>query len=234
MRELGTVLGVWAHPDDESFLSAGVMAAAARDGNRVVCVTATRGEKGISDEKLTPEEIGRIRESELIQALRQLGVMDHILLGYIDGECSDAPKEEAVGKIEGVMRQTQPDSVLTFGPDGMTGHADHMAVSAWVTEAFERAGSPGSKLYYATTTPEWVEKFIGRFAGFNLFEPGTPPMTPREELGIAFELPDDILEVKVAALESHQSQVQVMLDSFGEDFIRESGREEFFRLAAIH
>ena len=46
---LGTVLGIWAHPDDEAFLSAGLMAAARDAGQRVVCVTATLGEHGTSD-----------------------------------------------------------------------------------------------------------------------------------------------------------------------------------------
>ncbi|MGH3589327.1 MAG: PIG-L deacetylase family protein, partial [Pseudonocardia sp.] len=43
---LGTILGVWAHPDDETYLCGGLMARAARSGDRVVCVTATRGEQG--------------------------------------------------------------------------------------------------------------------------------------------------------------------------------------------
>ena len=46
VSELGTLLGVWAHPDDETYLVAGLMAQAVRDGHRVVCVTATRGEEG--------------------------------------------------------------------------------------------------------------------------------------------------------------------------------------------
>ena len=49
MEELGTILGVWAHPDDETYLCAGLMASAARAGSRVVCVTATRGELGTGD-----------------------------------------------------------------------------------------------------------------------------------------------------------------------------------------
>ena len=54
--ELGTVLGVWAHPDDETYLSAGLMAQAVRDGDRVVCITATRGEGGSLDEERWPPE----------------------------------------------------------------------------------------------------------------------------------------------------------------------------------
>jgi LmbE family N-acetylglucosaminyl deacetylase len=46
--DLGTVLGVWGHPDDEAYLSAGLMMRALTNGHRVVCVTATRGEAGFS------------------------------------------------------------------------------------------------------------------------------------------------------------------------------------------
>jgi LmbE family N-acetylglucosaminyl deacetylase len=52
---LGTIVGVWAHPDDEAYLSGGLMAAAGDAGSRVVCVTATRGERGTPD----PEAWGR-------------------------------------------------------------------------------------------------------------------------------------------------------------------------------
>ena len=60
--ELGTILGVWAHPDDETYLSAGLMAAAADAGSRVVCITATRGEGGSMDEEQwPPESMGQVR-----------------------------------------------------------------------------------------------------------------------------------------------------------------------------
>ena len=52
MDELGTILGIWAHPDDEAWLSAGLMARAVDAGSRIVCVTATRGELGVQDADL--------------------------------------------------------------------------------------------------------------------------------------------------------------------------------------
>ena len=56
MDELGTILGVWAHPDDEAYLSAGLMARAVRNGSRVVCDTATRGEGESMDEERWPSD----------------------------------------------------------------------------------------------------------------------------------------------------------------------------------
>ena len=73
--ELGTVLGVWAHPDDDIYLSAGLMAAAVDAGQRVVDVTATRGEGGSMDEeKWPPSTMGDVRTNELLRSLDVLGV----------------------------------------------------------------------------------------------------------------------------------------------------------------
>ena len=234
MSELGTILGVWAHPDDETYLTAGLMAHAVRAGDRVVCITATRGEEGSWDEERWPaEKMGSVREHELMASLRLLGVTEHHWLNYYDGKCAEVDDEEAVRRIGRFMEDVQPDSVLTFGPDGMTDHPDHKAVSAWTTTAFSRAAKPGAKLYYATTTPEWAERFVPVMNKFNVFmSPDTPPVTPREEAAIAYELPPDLLALKLKAIEAHVSQVEGMMNAFGKDFFKEAHREEYFRIVA--
>ena len=98
------------------------------------------------------------------------------------------PPEEATAKVQAIMDEVPPDSVLTFGPDGMTDHADHKAVCAWTTEAFRRSAKPGANLYYATTTKEWAEEFVPRMNKFNVFAPGLPPVSPPDELAIDFAL----------------------------------------------
>jgi LmbE family N-acetylglucosaminyl deacetylase len=232
--DLGTILGVWAHPDDETYLTAGLMAQAVRDGRRVVCVTATRGEEGSWDEERWPTaKMGEVRDAELMESMRILGVTEHHWLDYYDGTCADVPTEEAVAKVEGIMRDVRPDSVFSFGPDGMTDHPDHQSTCAWATAAFERAAKPGAKLYYATMTPEWAKEFVPRMNKFNVFmSPNVPPVAPRDELAIVFELPPDLLELKLQAIEAHVSQVEGMLNAFGQDFFREAHKEEYFRLVA--
>jgi LmbE family N-acetylglucosaminyl deacetylase len=75
VRGLGTILGVWAHPDDEAYLSAGVMAMAMRAGSRVVCVTATRGELGSPDVRRWPlATLADVRTVEMTASLGVLGV----------------------------------------------------------------------------------------------------------------------------------------------------------------
>src|SRR4051794_40577094 len=132
VRTLGTVLGIWAHPDDESFLSGGLMAAARDAGQRVVCVTATLGEHGTSD-KVTwpPRRLAAVRSRELRAALAALGVHEHSMLGYRDGTCADQPVGSVVSRLSQLVRDVAPDTIVTFGPDGLTGHSDHQAVSRW-------------------------------------------------------------------------------------------------------
>jgi LmbE family N-acetylglucosaminyl deacetylase len=231
---LGTILGVWAHPDDETYLTAGLMARAVREGDRVACITATRGEEGSWDEDRWPSaRMGEIREAELIRSLEILGVREHYWLEYPDGTLADVSDQEGAAKISTIMKGVEPTSVLTFGPDGMTGHPDHKAISRWAARAFRSSAPLGARLYHAVYTPEWVERFARRFAAFNVFmEEGTPPVVPADRLTINFELPEDILDLKLAAIEEHNSQVEGMFRAFGTDVFREGGRAEFFVQAA--
>ena len=87
----GTTVLVWAHPDDETYLSGGTAAALVQLGHRVVAVTATRGEAGGPD--TTPAalaETARVRTAELQEAMQLLGVTEHLWLDYADGGCLDA------------------------------------------------------------------------------------------------------------------------------------------------
>jgi LmbE family N-acetylglucosaminyl deacetylase len=231
--ELGTILGIWAHPDDEAYLSAGLMADAVRQGRRVACVTATRGEEGSWDEDRWPSDrMGEIREAELMASLEILGVGEHHWLDYRDGTLGDVGQDEAVDKLVPILEDVRPDTVLTFGPEGMTGHVDHRSVSAWAREAFRRAAPAGAGLYHAVYTQDWVDRFAARFQQFKVFmEEGTPPVVPRDTLAIEFRLPDDLLELKVRALEAQESQIVFMREAFGRDTFREGGREECFVLA---
>lgn len=82
--------------------------------------------------------MAEVREKELAECLSILGVKEHHWLDYVDDTCEAVPHEEAVLKLEGIFNDVQPDSVLTFGPEGLTGHPDHMAVSRWTSVAFDR------------------------------------------------------------------------------------------------
>jgi LmbE family N-acetylglucosaminyl deacetylase len=232
MHDLGTILGVWAHPDDETYLAAGLMAHGVRGGSRVSCITATRGEGGSMDEERWPSAtMGQVREGELLRGLAVLGVTEHEFLDMPDIDMDTPLPESGAARVRQLMREVAPDSVLTFGPDGMTGHVAHMSVSRWATEAFAAAAPAGARLYYACYTQEWADEFVPELNRFDVFRPGTPPVYPADELAIVYDLPADILELKLAAIQEHESQVGGMVEAFGADFFRRAMKGEFFRLA---
>jgi LmbE family N-acetylglucosaminyl deacetylase len=126
MDELGTILGVWAHPDDEAYLSAGLMARAVRNGSRVACVTATRGEGGSMDvERWPPERMAEVRTEELERSLAILGVTEHYWLDLPDIDMQTGLPEDGYERVRDLVEDIRPDTILTFGTDGMTGHEAH-------------------------------------------------------------------------------------------------------------
>jgi LmbE family N-acetylglucosaminyl deacetylase len=233
ISDLGTILGVWAHPDDETYLTAGIMSAAVERGKRVVCVTATRGEAGSLDhERYPPEKMGEVREAELASSLRVLGVREHHWLDYIDGACHEVDFDEATKKVQTIIEDVRPDSVLTFGPDGLTGHLDHIAVSNWTTEAFARGAPSGSRLYYAATERTWFEEFGSTLVENNVYGSGTPDIKNRDEIAIYFDTAGPRLDQKLAAIRAQVSQVDWLIAAVGEEFYRKGLALETFVMAA--
>ena len=151
-----SLLAVFAHPDDETFGGGGLLARYAAEGVRVSMVCATRGEVGeISDPSLaTRENLGEVRERELRDACRVLGIEEPIILGYRDSGMagtsdnanprafSQADQEEVVEKVVEIIRREQPDVVVTFDPNGGYGHPDHIRIHQATLEAFSAAGDP--------------------------------------------------------------------------------------------
>ena len=230
---LGTILGVWAHPDDEAYLSAGLMARASRAGRRVVCLTATRGEEGSWDEERWPAAtMGEVRRAELERSLAVLGDIEHHWLGYRDGAVESVPHQEGVARIVAFLEDARPDSVLTFGPEGMTDHPDHKAVHRWTVDAFERAAKPGARLFHAAVTPDWAERWKPMLDRFNVFySPDTPPVVERSDMAIEWDLDPETLDLKARAIAEHVSQTEGFANAFGPDFLRDSNAGEFFILA---
>lgn len=228
---LGIILAVFAHPDDETYLCGGLMARAARAGDRVVCVTATRGENGSPDEERWPSgpPLADVRTKEMEAALAALGVTEHHWLDYPDGGCAHVDQDEAVRRVTELMVDVQPDTVLTFGPDGMTGHDDHKAACRWATTAFEKVGRPGALLAYATNTPEWLARFREPLDRFNVFMGSEPPVTAVDELAVHIHLDGAMLDTKLNAIRSMTSQVEPLIAGLGEEFFREGMVEESFR-----
>ncbi|CUR56172.1 conserved hypothetical protein [metagenome] len=212
---LGTTLTVWAHPDDEAYLSGGLSARLSERGARVACVTATRGEAGGPDDSPTARtELAELRTAELEQALELLGVTEHTWLDYPDGGCAEVDPVEATTRLVEVMDRVRPDTVVTFGPEGHTGHADHRAVSRWVDQAVTRSTSSPRILHVVVTEAQLaVDPALND--DFGVFDEGRPRVCEPEELALSLELDADLLQRKVDALLSQPSQTAGLIGAVG-------------------
>lgn len=136
------LLFIGAHPDDETFLFGGTLAKYAAEGAQVTIVCATRGERGKTGGLCSAEDLPRVREQEMNRACEALGVQDVRFLSYIDKELSKAPAEKIRRELVTAMRDTKPQVVLTFDPNGMNLHTDHRAISRFASDAIAAAADP--------------------------------------------------------------------------------------------
>jgi LmbE family N-acetylglucosaminyl deacetylase len=139
----GRMAAVVAHPDDDTFAVSGTVAIHADDpGFRFTLIHATSGEAGeIADPSLaTRETLGTVREEEDRRSWRTLGREPdrHEWLRYPDGGLANADLDGLVDRVSAVLGEERPDVVMTFGPDGITGHPDHITIGRAATEAFHR------------------------------------------------------------------------------------------------
>ena len=229
------LVGVWAHPDDEAYLSAALMGRVSDSDGEVTVVTATRGEKGTDDPDLYDrDDFGEFREGELRRSLAEVGVDDVRFLGMRDGECDLVDDESAVRAIVEVLLAVRPDVVVTFGPDGMTDHPDHRAVSRWTTEAVRRVADavPGVDLLYATKTRVYMDRFAevnARLGVFDGFGGRGGPTVPQDCIDLEVRPTDHAAGRTRRALRGHASQTDGLAAMMGESTYRDWSRDEFFR-----
>jgi LmbE family N-acetylglucosaminyl deacetylase len=135
------ILGVFAHPDDETFCAGGTLAKYVASGAEAMVVSATRGDAGqIRDARAaTRRTLGQARERELAAACGRLGVQHARCLDYGDGTLKDIEQETLTRDVVEIIRAFRPDVVITFGEDGAYGHPDHIAISTATTAACEQA-----------------------------------------------------------------------------------------------
>ena len=164
---MSTMLGIWAHPDDEVFVSGGFMADAVRRGDRVVCLHLTRGEAGLYYRQVWPaRELASVRSAELAASLARLGVTEQRFLDLPDGGLYLASWEDVVTSLHDELVDVDPDLIVTFGSDGFTGHPDHKAVSAWVSTAVRLWNRPRARVLHAVVPRAWKETIVHRLNEF--------------------------------------------------------------------
>jgi N-acetylglucosamine malate deacetylase 2 len=212
------ILVILAHPDDECFPIGGTLAKYAAEGVEIKLVCATRGEAGIPE--MQPGPAGHVREAELRQAARVLGVQEVQFLDYLDGALDQADPEEIVEQLVQDIRQVRPQAVITFGPDGISGHPDHLAVHFAATAAFERA-KVEARLYYIAPSEATLQGC------------GVVPSVEVAGGPVAAIDVGEHLVTKVRAMQSHSSQ-NPPFPGLPEEEAERMACHEYFTLASPH
>jgi N-acetyl-1-D-myo-inositol-2-amino-2-deoxy-alpha-D-glucopyranoside deacetylase len=222
---MATLLLVHAHPDDEAISTGGVMMKARADGHRVVLVTATRGEAGEihnMDPESTRPRLGEVRATELENAARILGVNRGEVLGYRDSgmvgtadnedprSFHQAPLGEAAGRLAVILREEEPDVVVTYAEDGTYGHPDHIKahhVTNAALDLTETGGWRPRKLYYTAIPRSLMQAFMenmpeeARQQGAGMTIPGTPDELITTRVDVS-----EYVDRKRAAFAAHVTQ----------------------------
>ena len=181
-RQPPRLLGIFAHPDDETLCAGGTLAKYASAGSEVRVVSLTKGGAGqIRDASAaTRATLASVREKELEAAGVELGITETRCLDYDDGGLSAIDSPILVGLVSELLSEVDPDVVITFGPDGFSGHADHIALGAAVTAAcYARRSAqsirlfhchlPRSRMLLRNRLAEWVVELAARFKGTQEF-----------------------------------------------------------------
>lgn len=230
IQNLGTILGVWAHPDDEVFTCGGILSIAAHNHQDVLCMTATRGEAGVQDESRWPAaKLGEIRTQELKASYEILGRIEHCWCDMPDGRLASIDYSLGLQNVYDCIDRCKPDTILTFGPDGMTGHDDHKMVSRWAYEAGRSLQIP---VYYAVQTPASYQAAKEADEKFNMFfNIEKPPIINEDDCALLIDLPDEVLAKKCEALAAMPSQTERLFKELGQDKMLDMMRTEAFVLA---
>jgi LmbE family N-acetylglucosaminyl deacetylase len=212
-----TVLGIFAHPDDESLACGGTLALLADAGARVVIICASHGEAGsVSDPSLVAngDDLGMVRVRELRDAAAVLGVAEVIVLDHPDGDLRWMHVPELHAEIVELIRRYRPDAVITFAEDGLYWHLDHIGVHERTYTAVLSLGAEAPPLYYVTMQTGVMREVVAAAHA----KGGAPPdssfwgIAP-DAFGDGANPPSFVIDVrdwatrKLAALRCHRTQM---------------------------
>lgn len=222
MTEKLALMAIFAHPDDEAFGTGGTLTKYVHEGVDVHLVMATLGEVGqVANPAMeVTQPLSVLREQELRCACQAYGLTNLHLLGYVDGQTTIAPQREAVYKIVKLIRQIKPQVLISFGPEGIYGHYDHLAVHRWATAAVQlaaeadrwsEAGPPHdvAKFYHRAMPEEQVTQMEKNFGRKAVPMDGVPfPFLgyPMEKITTVIDI-RDYLEAKIKGVRCHASQI---------------------------
>jgi LmbE family N-acetylglucosaminyl deacetylase len=209
------LVGVFAHPDDDVY-SIGGSLALERDRLDVTLVFCTSGDAGpIWIEGVERDDLGPVREREQAASMAALGVdADVWFLRHPDYHLPEVPFEELVGQIEDVLREVRPQLVVTFGPDGWSGHHDHARAGEATDAAFERVHGdrdPAARLLHVGTPASVVDRFEAELRAAGNTDREARSLlalrgVPDQDVAVAVDT-RSVRETKLAGIEAHRTQI---------------------------
>jgi LmbE family N-acetylglucosaminyl deacetylase len=138
-------------------------------------------------------------------------------LRHPDGGVADLPRERLVAEYVSILQEARPEVVVTFGPDGVTAHADHVAVGAAATDAFHALRASGiegfARLLHIAIPQSRLDRFneLLRRRGIQPIDP-TEAFQPRgvADASIGVEVDGSaVYERKLEALRAHKTQAEL-------------------------
>lgn len=213
-----SVVGCFAHPDDETWTMSGSLGLLAAHGARCAVWTATRGEAGViaAGTGVPRERLGEVREAEERAALAVLGVEEVEFGGLPDGGVDATDQDELVGALRDFLDRRQPDVVVAMEPSGVTAHPDHMAVTRATRTAFDAyaAGAEAAgrrpRLYYQGMPKSTLDRLRASALASQVNlpaedEPFAPKGTPDELFTCHVDV-SSVVALRAAALREHRTQ----------------------------
>ena len=191
------ILAVFAHPDDESYGPAGTLARATRDGHTVALLTLTRGESasmGLS-KKLSAKDLSQRRSEELKSAAEKIGIQQVNLLNLADKNLQYIPDQKGRKIILNEIETFNPDIVITFHENTISGHPDHLAVTKWVMSAVKSINDPPRVLLFGLDRTQTTKADFEKFFAIEENE-----ITHRINV-------EDCLDIKEKAIRCHKTQL---------------------------
>lgn len=205
---------IYAHPDDETFLSACLIRQLADQGHQPVLLLATKGDAGKKNghvSHLSNEALAEVRVKEMEKAAEILGLSVVEYLGFPDGKSNTVDEQLFIDGIVSFVNTYKLSMLFTFPADGGNFHPDHMTISKMTTAAVLSGRCPSvNKLYYSMSN--------------TLMEEGHKP-------SIVIDT-EKQWTMKAEALRAHMSQIFAIERYFGKlDSFPENRRYESFVLA---
>ena len=197
------LLLLFAHPDDESFFVAGTIARYSTAGVPIALVCATRGERGSTADLCTIEELPRVREAELLDAARVLGIQTVEMLPYEDQKLWSAPVDEIRRSLVAAIRRHRPEIVITFDPNGGNRHTDHMSISQFASDAI--AAATDFRWYPETGPAHFIHRLLWQAPILPFELGGTADLAKQPGADILIDIAP-FRDKKLDALRAHRTQ----------------------------